>query len=70
MHLLDAGVNLIYIRDILGHVSITTTEHYARANTDTKRKALEAAYIDIVTEDIPVWNEDKDLLSWLQDFCK
>jgi site-specific recombinase XerD len=26
MHLLQAGVNLVYIRDILGHVSIQTTE--------------------------------------------
>lgn len=31
MHLLQAGVNLVYIRDILGHVSIQTTEIYARA---------------------------------------
>ena len=26
MHLLEAGVNLIYIRDLLGHVNVTTTE--------------------------------------------
>jgi site-specific recombinase XerD len=69
MHLLDANVNLIYIRDLLGHVNVTTTEHYARANSDKKRKALEAAYIEI-TEDVPLWNEDKDLLNWLQNFCK
>ena len=29
MHLLQAGVNLVYIRDILGHVSIQTTDIYA-----------------------------------------
>ena len=28
MHLLQSGVNLVYIRDILGHVNITTTELY------------------------------------------
>jgi len=28
MHLLQAGVNIVYIRDVLGHVSITTTEIY------------------------------------------
>lgn len=38
MHLLEAGVNLIYIRDLLGHVSVTTTEVYLRANTETKEK--------------------------------
>lgn len=69
MHLLDANVNLIYIRDFLGHVNITTTERYAKANSERKRKALEAAYVDI-TEDVPNWNEDKDLLNWLQEFCK
>ena len=68
--LLDAGVKLIYIRDLLGHVSVTTTEIYLRANTETKRKALESAYMEVVTQDIPVWQEDTDLLSWLQDFCR
>jgi site-specific recombinase XerD len=44
MHLLQAGVNLVYIRDILGHVSIQTTEVYARADSKAKREALEKAY--------------------------
>ena len=26
MHLLQAGVNLVYIRDLLGHVSVQTTD--------------------------------------------
>lgn len=33
MHLLQGGVNLVYIRDILGHVSIQTTDIYARADS-------------------------------------
>lgn len=33
MHLLQAGVNLVYIRDLLGHVNIQTTEIYARADS-------------------------------------
>ena len=41
MHLLEANVNLIYIRDLLGHVSAQTTEAYAKASPDMKRKALE-----------------------------
>lgn len=32
MHLLENGVNLIYIRDFLGHTSVTTTEIYAKCN--------------------------------------
>jgi integrase/recombinase XerD len=70
MHLLEAGVNLIYIRDLLGHVNVTTTEIYLRANTETKRKALESVYMEVVTQDIPVWDEDTDLLKWLQEFCR
>jgi len=40
MHLLESGVNLIYIRDLLGHVNVTTTDIYLRANTEAKRKSL------------------------------
>lgn len=37
MHLYDAGVPLPYIRDILGHVDLSTTEIYARASTEAKQ---------------------------------
>ena len=70
MHLLQANVNLIYIRDFLGHVNVTTTEIYARADAEIKRKALEQTYPELITEDIPQWSEDKDLMSWLRDFCR
>ena len=65
MHLYEAGVPLPYIRDILGHVDLSTTEIYARASTEAKRRALEAAYSDIVTDDLPEWNENPGLLTWL-----
>jgi integrase/recombinase XerD len=65
MHLYEAGVPLPYIRDILGHVDLSTTEIYARASTEAKRKALEAAYPGIVTSDLPEWNQDAGLLDWL-----
>lgn len=70
MHLLEARVNLIYIIDLLGHVNVTTTEIYLRANTEIKRKALEAAYMEVLTQDTPVWDEDTDLLKWLEQFCR
>ena len=65
MHLYEAGVPLPYIRDILGHVDLSTTEIYARASTEAKRKALEAVYADVVTADLPEWNQNPDLLDWL-----
>lgn len=67
MHLYDAGVPLPYIRDILGHVDLSTTEIYARASTEAKRKALEAVYVDVVTADLPEWNQNPELLDWLTD---
>ena len=65
MHLYEAGVPLPYIRDILGHVELSTTEIYARASTEAKRKALEAVYSNVVTADLTEWNQNPELLDWL-----
>ncbi len=70
MHLLEAGVNIVYIRDILGHVDIATTGIYARSNLEMKRKALEKVAIVPDANDVPFWTEDKDLLSWLKGYGK
>jgi site-specific recombinase XerD len=68
MHLLQAGVNLVYIRDILGHVSVTTTEVYARADSRQKREAIEKAYVNLSPTEIPVWVSNNNLLGWLKSF--
>ena len=68
MHLLQAGVNLVYIRDILGHVSVQTTEIYARADSKLKREAIEKAYVDVVPKEEPFWENNENLLSWLKSF--
>jgi site-specific recombinase XerD len=65
MHLYDAGVPLPYIRDILGHADLSTTEIYARASTEAKRKALEAVHDQVVSAELPEWNQDRELLNWL-----
>ena len=67
MHLLQAGVNLIYLRDYLGHVDLKTTEIYARTDTETKRKAIENAYPELIDNNLPDWSEDQTLLSWLSE---
>lgn len=69
MHMLQANINLIYIRDFLGHVNVTTTEIYAKADAKAKREALEKAYISVTERELPDWTEDKDLMTWLQTFC-
>jgi site-specific recombinase XerD len=68
MHLLQAGVNLVYIRDILGHASVQTTEIYARADSKLKREAIEKAYIDVAPKEEPFWENNENLLSWLKSF--
>jgi site-specific recombinase XerD len=66
MHLLQAGVNLVYIRDILGHASVQTTEIYARADSKQKREAIEKAYVDVAPSQKPAWENNENLLSWLK----
>lgn len=67
MHLLENGVNLVYIRDLLGHSSVTTTEIYSKANPEIKRKHLEQASEQLI--DIPDYddNQKNELIDWLRN---
>ena len=65
MHLIQAGVNLIYIRDLLGHADVSTTEIYARADAEAKRKAIENAYEPLTPDALPDWTLDSSLVGWL-----
>jgi site-specific recombinase XerD len=65
MHLLQAGVSLIYIRDFLGHEDIKTTEIYVKCDSELKRQAIENAYPNLVDSNLPDWNKDAALLDWL-----
>lgn len=66
MHLLENGVNLIYIRDILGHASVVTTEIYAKANPEMKRKAIEAAAVNTLGPTRYDQASRRDLTAWLR----
>lgn len=68
MHLLQAGVNLVYIRDFLGHVHVETTEIYAKADTQMKRKVLEETQI-LPDPDLPAWSDDQGLMAMLVQLC-
>lgn len=72
MHLLQAGVNLVYIRDLLGHVSVQTTDIYARADSRQKREAFEKAYVDLNPKATKTksWEKDNNLLEWLKNLKK
>lgn len=69
MHLLQAGVSIIYIKDILGHSDITTTQIYVKADMTMKKDALEKAKIGLPkAESVPSWATDENLMNWLLDF--
>jgi site-specific recombinase XerD len=67
MHMLEANINLVYIRDFLGHVSTTTTEIYARASSKKKMDALKKLNPSIVIDKKTSWQKDGQLLSWLKN---
>jgi integrase/recombinase XerD len=66
MHLLQSGVNLIYIRDFLGHSSVTTTEIYAKSDPEMKRKAIENASSKVLPKENFSVDEKRDLFEWLK----
>lgn len=67
MHWLEAGVDLQYIKDLLGHSDIATTEIYVKLSIELKRKMLEAVHPQFSESSVPSWTEDNDLMSWLND---
>ena len=66
MHMLAAGINIVYIRDFLGHEDISTTMIYSRADNRLKNEAINKL-APKVTEDANFqdWTKDQDLLSFL-----
>lgn len=65
VHLLAAGVDVTVIQSWLGHAQLETTNHYAQANLETKRKALEQVDPKLWPAKPPRWKRDADLLAWL-----
>ena len=71
MLMLDAGQNLVYIRDTLGHEHIKTTEIYARINSKQKQAALDAVNSKIRVPDTSNmdYKHDPTRRAWLRDYC-
>jgi site-specific recombinase XerD len=65
VQLVAAGVDVTVIRNWLGHVRLDTTNLYARANLETKRKALEQVDASTRPDRPPRWRRNPDLLTWL-----
>lgn len=56
----------MYIRDFLGHASVTTTEIYAKISGKTRRKEIEKAAANIVRESKYTEQEKSDIVEWIK----
>ncbi len=66
MHMLEAGINIVYIRDFLGHEDISTTMIYVRTDNRLKNEAINKLAPRITDEtELPDWNKDKGLMEFL-----
>ena len=65
VHLVAAGVDVTVIRSWLGHAHLDTTNHYAQANLDTKREALQRLDPSSKIKQPPPWRRDASVLTWL-----
>ncbi len=66
MHLLQAGVSPVTIKDILGHLHLKTLEVYVQADLEMKRKAIEGT-ASPVNPGPPAPRHEPDLLRWLEE---
>ena len=62
--LVASGVDVTVIRSLLGHVHLDTTNRYAQANLETKRKALEQI-VEGRPDEPARWKGNDELLEWL-----
>lgn len=67
VHMLEADINLVYIRDFLGHSSTTTTEVYARVSEKKKQEALAKLNPGIMKDGKTSWQKNKELLGFLKE---
>ena len=65
IHLLDKGVNIVYIQEFLGHEQIITTQEYVKVIEKSKFEAIERVTPKLIDEKLEDWNNDKELLSLL-----
>lgn len=66
MHMLEAGINIVYIRDFLGHEDISTTMIYVRTDNRLKNEAINKLAPKVTdTQNLPDWSKDHNLMDFL-----
>ena len=66
VHLVEADVNIIYIRDFMGHSSVKTTEIYAKISSKSRSEAVERAAANLITESAYGEEEKSTIMEWLK----
>ncbi len=64
MHLYRNGMPLQLLAEYMGHASVVSTQIYAYADTEMKRKALEKCQTktDTIPDEVPKWQMDEDMI--------
>lgn len=73
MHLTEANINPIFIRDFLGHTDLKVTEIYSKTSVKMKREALEKLNEKeqiLPDQENKEWTDDLELMDWLKNFIK
>ena len=68
MHLKADKIDLMDIRDFLGHSHISTTEIYAKSDGKSIQTALKAATSVLGIMEEPIWEDNPDIITFLDSF--
>lgn len=70
MHLTEANINPIFIRDFLGHTDLKVTEIYSKTSIKMKQEALEKLNKNervLPEQENKEWTDDTELMGWLKN---
>ncbi|NCD07291.1 MAG: hypothetical protein EOL97_14355 [Spirochaetia bacterium] len=68
IHLKADDIDLMDIRDFLGHSHISTTEIYAKTDGKSIQEALRSANSVLGIMEDPIWEENPDIITFLDSF--
>ena len=67
VHLVEADVNIIYIRDFMGHSSVKTTEIYTKISSKSRQKAVEKAAANLIMGSAYGEEDKSAIMEWLRN---
>lgn len=65
MHLYRRGMSLQLLAEFMGHATVVSTQIYAYADTEMKRRAIERCQTDVEVTDVPDWQSDPGIIKKL-----